>query len=263
MALDMSFLDIFKGKKVGVETVRYETGANKLLVVPSGDWHIGSGDCDIEKLKAHIRWLNETDCRIILMGDLLEFATSTSVGSGWAMQTQNPQEQIDAIYLLLEPLKNKILLMLTGNHEERARKSTGLDPTKILADRLGVTYAGYACMVYVRVGTENYVMHVQHGSSGAMYLRTKMQALMKTADFIDGVDVFCMGHVHELGTAAQEYFVYDKRMKARKKRTRHFVLTGHYLEYGGYAEMKNMAPGKSGSPNITFGGDRHNIHVSL
>lgn len=68
--------------------------------------------------------------------------------------------------------------------------------------------------------------------------------------------------MHELASASQEYFVYDKRSKTRQKRVRLFVLTGHYLRYGGYAEEKNLAPGKSGSPNIIFRGDRHDIHVS-
>jgi UDP-2,3-diacylglucosamine pyrophosphatase LpxH len=261
MTGNLDILDIFKGKKRGITSVTHTTKASKLLVVCSGDWHLGSNDCDVEKLKAHLEWLRKTDCKIVLMGDLLEFATGSSIGHGWASQTRNPQEQLDAIYEVLLPVRHKILCVLEGNHERRASQS-GLDVAKTLSDRLRVSYAGPSCLIYLRVGKENYTMHVQHGSSGARYLRTKMQALMKTADYIDGVDVFAMGHVHELASAAQKYFVYDKRAKTRKERTRQFVLAGHYLKYGGYSEAKNYAPGKSGSPNIYFNGTRHDIHVS-
>lgn len=186
------FLDIFKGKRIGVQSVRYETRAEKQLIVCSGDWHLGSNDCDIAKLKAHLQWLHRTDCRIILMGDLMEFSTGDSIGNGWNAQVQNPQSQIDAIVEALMPLRHKILVMLEGNHERRAKRA-GLDPTKIMAKMLGVPYGGPACFVYLRVGSQNYTCHFQHGSSGARYLRTKMASLMKTADYIDGVDVFAMG----------------------------------------------------------------------
>lgn len=187
------FLNVFRGRIQQVKSVRYQTNADKLLLVPLGDIHLGSPQCDIDKLVATVQFIERTDCVVIGMGDLIEIATSGSVGAGWSEQVANPQFQVDAIVQLLRPIKDKILVSLSGNHELRAQKSAGLDIGKIIADQLGVPYGGYSCFVYLQVGKENYVVHAQHGNSGARYLRTKLAAAMKTAEHTFA-DVFCYGH---------------------------------------------------------------------
>lgn len=258
----MGILDQFKGKATAVRQVSHTTTADKLLLVPIGDVHLGSPTCAIDRFQATLDFVARTDCRVILMGDLMEMATRSSVGSGWAEQTLNPQDQLDALKEVLQPIKGKVLVVLEGNHEKRAYKDVGLNVSKILADYLGVPFGGYSCFVYLRVGKVNYVVHAQHGASGARYLRTKMANLMKTAEHTEA-DVYLMGHVHELATAKKPCRYFDKRAHTTTMRNKYFVLTGSFLEYeGSYAMEANLEPTTLGVANITFSGERHDVHVS-
>lgn len=259
----MGILDMFKRRPPGVRQVNYSFSTEKLLLVPLGDVHLGAMTCEVGKFESALRWIERKDCRVILMGDLLEFATKSSVGAGWVDQVRSPQEQLDALYEVLSPIKSKILLLLSGNHEDRCYKDTGLDVSKILADKLGVPFGGYSAFVYLRVGKQNYVVHAQHGSTGARYLRTKMHAAMKTAEHTDA-DLYLYAHTHELASATQPYRQYDKRGRFVAVREKVFVLTGGYLGYfGSYAEKKNLNPSPIGIANIWLSGDKWDIHCSV
>jgi len=111
----------------------------------------------------------------------MESANKHSVGAGWVEQTASPQEQLDTLRELLYPIRKKVIILLTGNHEFRVFRETGIDPSAILAKYLEVPYGGYAAFVYFRVGKQNYVCHAQHGSSGARYNHTKLRAAKMTA----------------------------------------------------------------------------------
>ena len=59
-------------------------------------------------------------------------------------------------------------------------------------------------------------------------------------------------------------FEVDKRNKSETRRKRHFVLTGHFLEYkGSYAEQAVMVPSATGVVKLTFHSKRHKITVSM
>jgi len=255
-------LDIFKGSVKEIRAVTYSTDACKLLVVPLGDVHLGAPTCDIQKFLATVKFIEETDCKVILMGDLLEAASKSSVGSGWVEQTASPQDQLDALKEVLFPIKDKILVVLDGNHEERIQKSVGIKVSKVLADYFEAPYGGYSAFVYLRVKNQNYIVHAQHGSTGARYLRTKMHAAMKTAEHTEA-DIYLYGHTHELATASQPYRQFDKRGRHVKMIKKRFVLTGGFLNYfGGYAERKNLNPSPIGVANLIFDGKKWDIHVS-
>ena len=259
----MGKLDSFKRRPLGVRQVDYKTDASRLLLAPLGDVHLGALTCEVDKFQKAVDWIEKTDCKVILMGDLMEFATKTSVGAGWVEQVQSPQAQLDVLKEVLFPIKDKVLVLLEGNHEQRCTLTTGLDVSKILADSLGIPYGGYSSFVYLRVGKQNYVVHAQHGCSGARYLRTKMHAAMKTAEHTEA-DLYLYGHTHELASASQPFQHYNKRGRFVEMKKKYFVLTGGFLGYfGGYAEKKSLNPSPTGMANVKFYGDRFDIHVSV
>ena len=257
-----SKLDRFKRRPIGVRQVSLVVPDNRLLLVPLGDVHLGALTCQVDKFQRAVDWIEKTDCKVILMGDLMEFATKSSVGAGWVEQVQSPQAQLDVLKEVLDPIKDKVLVLLEGNHEMRCTLAVGLDISKILADFLGVPYGGYASFVYLRVGKQNYVVHAQHACSGARYLLTKMHAAMKTAEHTDA-DIYLYGHTHELAVATQPFQHYNKRGRFVEMQKKYFVLTGGFLGFfGGYAEKKNMNPSPTGMANIKFYGNKRDIHVS-
>jgi len=260
--VEKSILEEFKGKQRQVKSVRCEVDASKLWVVPLGDVHLGAPTCDVDRFKETIDFIKESGYKVILMGDLLESSNKNSVGAGWVEQTQSPQEQLDALAELLAPIKKQIIVLLSGNHEFRVWKDTGIDPSNILAKYLGVPYGGYACFIYFRVGNQNYVCHAQHGSSGARYNHTKLQAARRTATHTEA-DIFLYGHTHALISDSEEKRYYDKKAKGIRVRKQYYVLTGGFLSYeGSYAQMKNYNPTRMGVANVFFSGKKWDIHVS-
>ena len=91
------------------------------------DWHIGEIGCDMDAIKAEIQEVK--DCKeayVICNGDLINNATKTSVSDCYA-ELIPPMEQLQILCELLEPIKDKILLITQGNHEARTYRNDGID----------------------------------------------------------------------------------------------------------------------------------------
>jgi len=233
--------------------------------LPIGDIHSGAPNIDLDKVIGYRDWALDHGAWILLMGDLVEYATRRSVGAGVYEQISPPQEQIDQQTEIWRPAAEEGLILgaLTGNHEERAWKDSNYDATRDICGRLGIPYLRYSGFLKLKVQDENYIVFATHGSSGARLPQTKMKNVFDLALYNDA-DLYLMGHVHELMSATKMYFNVNTRNKTVEELRRHFVLTGHFLGYqGSYADMKNMQPSKTGAPRIRLAGDKKDIHVSI
>ena len=236
---------------------------DEMFVIGFGDLHYGSIDCDYPKIEETIKWIKSKDnARVVLMGDLVDIGLKDSVGGGTFDNDHTPEKQIEDIITMLDPIKDKIWCLLTGNHEERIRQRTSINISKIIAKTLDVPYCDSACFIKVLFGTQNYIMFVTHGSSGALTASGKLNSVLKYGGYIDA-DVYMSGHVHELMHHTTDYFKISLKDKMVIKDKRHYVLSGHFLKYGGYAEQKGYAPGKTGVAKIILRKDKKSIHVSI
>jgi UDP-2,3-diacylglucosamine pyrophosphatase LpxH len=220
-----------------------------IQLVPFGDVHFGDKSCNWDKAQKMIDWIADNkNTRVILMGDLLNSATKTSVGAALYDEKFHGQDQLDFIIDALRPIKKKIYGALTGNHSNRIFNLTGYSPMKILCKELHTNYYGFGQLTKIKGKGVYYDIYSTHGSSGATLPYTKIKGCLSLASHIDA-DLYLMGHVHELQVHTQE--VEKIRYNQVITDKRYFVLTGHYLNYkDSYAEMKNMVPSKQGSPVI-------------
>lgn len=245
-----------------MKVVNYKSNASKLFVVPFGDLHYGAKECNIARAKETIAWIKDNpDARVLLMGDYMDSATRTSVGAGAFDNDVHGDAQYEYMIELLKPIRKKILAAVTGNHEERIRKDTGYDITKLMCKELDIPYLQYGGFVKVRIRNNTYIIYITHGASGASLPYTKIRGVLEVGNFIDA-DIICYGHVHSLQVHAQEV----KKIKGNhvERDKKYYVLTGHYLNYeGSYAEMKGYRPEKQGSPTIELGGKKRDIRVVL
>ena len=197
------------------------------------------------------------------MGDLIENSTRGSVGAGVYEQILNPDTQIEEMLDLLSPHSARILGVLTGNHEERTFKDSGVDPSRHVARVLGVPYLRYASFIRLHISGIGYTVYATHGAAGGATSAGKLNAVKRMATVADA-DVYLMGHMHELllDTVVRKYV--DLRNRTVKDRRQHFVVTGNFLTYeDSYGEMKGYAPSKIGAPRIRFSGVEHDVHVSF
>ena len=225
-----SILDKFKISGDGLRVVEYASDEQEVKLVPLGDVHLGSPQCQVDKFLGTIDYIRESGSLCVLMGDLAECASATSVGAGWVEQNINPQSQLEALAEVLAPIAPQILVLLDGNHEWRIWKSSGIMFSKVLARLLGVKYGGYSCFIKLKVKKQNYTIHAQHGSSNAWYPHTKLTAAMRTAQHTDA-DCYLYAHTHELLSLKVPRRHLDLRSRVVQRDKKYFVLTGSFLDY--------------------------------
>lgn len=234
-----------------------------IQLIPLGDIHYGAPLCDINKLKETIEWIkNKPRVRVILMGDLIDAGLRDSVGGGSFDNDSTPEKQIDYILDLITPIKNKVWCVLHGNHEERIIQKTSIDVSKMMARTLGVPYAGDSAYIRVKIGDTSYKVFAIHGNAGSLTPAGKLNGCMKIATYVDA-DMYIMGHVHELMSHSTVYIRMNVKDKMIEKDKRYYVLSGHFLKYGGYAEQKGYNPGKTGVVKIDLNKKKKDVHVSL
>lgn len=238
---------------------------DKIYLIPFGDIHWGSPECDKDKVMEVVDWIYKTpNAYVIGMGDMLEAATRTSVGAGVYEQITPVQQQLDEMVAILKPMadKGKLLGMLDGNHERRIYNATGLDITATMCRILGVKYFGKGAFLDFKVGKQKYTTYAVHGSSGARLPHTKIKSCMDLSAFVN-TDIYLMGHLHELDHKTASMYYPDTKDRVVKSRDKHFLLTGSFLNYfGGYAQQMNLRPAKLGCPKIKLGAKNYSIRVS-
>lgn len=232
-----------------------------ITLIPVGDIHLGEGvdrellDGWIEAIRVNpeIWWFG--------MGDLMNIMLKDSVGNIFE-QGMNPQEQMLVVKTLLEPIKDKCLGMVIGNHEDRMRRNTSFDIIKMICEFWKVPYLDYSGYLQLYVGEYRYTVFLTHGSGGAAYTPgSKWNKIHRLAKFRDA-DVFCMGHVHD---AAVDSAIFERLTdEGAVWRKRYFAFTGHFLNYeSSYADRKMMPPGKKGCIRIHLKADRWDINLEV
>lgn len=232
-------------------------------VIALGDAHLGSMFCNEELFKATVNFiLNTPNVYTILLGDLAETATRTSIGLGIFDEKYHIDKQLDVIVELLKPLADagKILGMVTGNHEFRVHAMSAVDPSKVIADRLGVEYFGYQAYYCLKVGGQTYSLVAWHGAGGSCNKVSQMKAAEKLKETILA-DIYISGHTHDRSYHDDDInLIQDGELKRHR---RHYVACGSYLEAsGGYAEMKGLSPAATGGVIIKLHSDKKDVTVT-
>ena len=236
-------------------TVNYDV-KNHLTLFPLGDCHIGSAEFLEKIFKAHIDMIKKIDdSAVILTGDIINAGLHVGPGAGSFDDSYNPHEQFDKAIEWLYPIKDKIISVLTGNHETRIRNQTSFDVSKLMAKELGAPYHRYGSFNKIKVNDINFHVYAVHGSSMASTLSGKMNACFKLKDSVDA-DLYLMAHSHALNWAPTPYFKINNRGRCIEESTRHFILTGSFVGWDdSYGEMKNYALMPIGIPKIKLFGE--------
>ncbi len=250
--------------RLNQQTLTIRGGKGYSEVVFLGDIHLGSPQCDEERVLRQVNYCLEKNVYVYLMGDLIEMATRYSIGAGVYEQKWNGQSQVERIVEILKPLAEKKLIIgfIEGNHERRVYKETGVNVANYIANELGTRNLGYASWNLFRVGRQNYTVYAWHGVSAARFEWTKLKAAVDVANSFD-CDLFAMGHVHQCSDTAKLYQSVNLRNKTVVEKKKFVLITGHYLSYdGGYAQERGYSPAKLGSPKVKFFSEKKDIHIS-
>lgn len=236
------------------------------------DLHMGDRECDWDLIKKRIQEVKEKDnAYCILNGDIVNNATKTSVSDCYAEEL-SPMEQIKLFVSLFEPIKNKILAVTSGNHENRTYKE-GVDITELCCTQLGIRhlYAREGVVIFLRFGvgsrvTHNrevcYTIYVTHGSGGGRKEGSKAVRLAEMASIVD-TDIYIHSHTHLPMIMKQGFYRLDNKNSAVAMVDKLFINTSSCLNYGGYGQTYEFKPNSKDTPIIYLSGIKKEFTARL
>jgi predicted phosphodiesterase len=257
-----------------VKTIRHTLDCHDrpIEIVPLADLHLGDKEHNAELLNKWLDWLNGDDNRYcILAGDLMNSAIKTAISDTYT-ETLTPQEQLDKTIAIFGPFKDKILCVLSGNHEERISKLVGISPDRLFAAQMGLThlYSDTSCILFLAFGDNKrrkgrkmvYSIYVNHGSGGGRKAGSKISRLADYGSIVDA-DVFVVGHTHFPASFKMGHFRTNTCNMSVAFHEQLYVNTASMLDYGGYGDRQGYQPASTSYPVITLDNCRHDIKVTL
>lgn len=198
----------------------YSTG-DEIVLIPTGDWHLGAMDCAEDKIRADInRYANEKNTRFILMGDLMEcidyrdkrfFPNGLPERYADALLNSDggiPSESVAHALEILDPIigKGKVWGIATGNHERKLELTQSRNLTAEVARGINSSHRQIGYTGYIHVSfkhretgkkTGAVVIHVHHGwqtagRAGSGNLINGMERELGSSN----ADIVLRGHSH-------------------------------------------------------------------
>ena len=207
------------------------------------DVHIGARECDMDGFRKFIGSLGDDDY-IVLVGDLVNNGIRDSLTNVYE-EVMPPSMQIETAAQILEPVRDRILGAVAGNHENRTAKAVDIDITHTVMCLLGHPEVYRRNMAFVRVNLargktqDHYALLLTHGKSDAR--RKKFHYA------VEGVDAIITAHTHTPLAEKPARIVFTKSNRVRVEPLVSMVATS-WLSYGGYGAAGLYAPTATSNP---------------
>lgn len=201
--------------------------------------------------------------RGLLLGDLAEFATKTSIGKGLFDTNMTPERQLEYIIEIVRPKAEFIDGVVIGNHEGRGVNLTSIDIMKLVCNTLNIPYLHYTGYVKYAWNNVAYVAKLWHGAGGGATAQTAINCCENMAKR-SLADINIIGHFHKLLKSDRVIEVPDLRNMKTNKMHMHHVVIGSALEYNdGYADMTGLDERDLGFPTISLRGVKGKKEVKV
>lgn len=258
----------------------YPSRTDTYRLFPISDAHAGTKHCAEELIKRKVNEIKDDPNALWFGGgDLGEFISMNDsrfdigIISDWVKPDDIVESQRRWIVHLLEPIKDKCLGLLEGNHEDSCRIHFHGDVHQHICEDLGVPNLGYSAfikLVFSRIDEKSnsklILCHVQHGSGSCITIGAKLNKLQRQMLSFDA-DIYAMGHMHEILTITTPYLTLDKQNMIKQK-VKVGAVTGSWVRAytqnvrASYAEKRSYPPTSLGAPIFTIRPDKDEITVS-
>jgi len=260
--------------------------SDTVYLIPLGDVHLGSPQCNWKKFIGYVNWIKERpNAYSFIMGDMFDTATRDGVTEMFG-QTLDLNTAIDKVVETLTPIKKQILGAVTGNHEKRLVKYATFNPLKEVMSRLRgkkeeeddyCIWCNHSAVIRFRVGRYErkdgrvspnieYVFYAHHTTGGGSTEGGKLNRVEKLHALFEGADAYLGGHNHFIITGKPSIAHLSKSGNGKatlKFRRIQDIDCGSFMEWNeSYAEGAELPPGETGAVRIRMNGLRKDLHVS-
>ncbi len=184
-----------------------------------------------------------------------------------------PMQQVEMLVSLLEPIKDKILVVASGNHERRLEKDTSIDILKLVCSQLGIIdrYSSGSWYLYLYFGEKTYgrktpmvyTIFGNHGTGGGRGVGGKANRLVDLSN-IAIADLYIMGHTHTPMSTKKCIYLPDYSNKALNFKEMHYLMTNSFLKYdNSYGETQCYHPVSTTLTEAILSGKERKIKVVI
>lgn len=253
-------------------------GGHDITVIPVFDVHLGSPNCMEQAFIEFIdRVKNTPNTYLVLGGDLIDNGTRSSVTNIFRA-TMTPSQQKKEMANILEPVRDRILCMTSGNHERRSRDVDD-DAIYDIAAKLDLEhlYRENIAFVKIQLGVPEtpggaathstyrpvYVLTVAHGSGGGVLTGGSVNRFERFGYALSGCDCLILGHVHKPFVTQPGQLVIDARNNKVSVRPFKVVCATSWTEWGDYAAQKMLLPSTHAAQQLTLRGNKKEIVITM
>lgn len=241
----------------------------EITFVPLSDTHVGHVDLDKQYLKDTVAWIKKKGALTVLLGDLIDAINMqdkrfevTSIAPEFLPHLDNLQtKQVEEFLELIDPIKDQVLGVMTGNHETTIKKRTSYDATAIIASALKkpiMTDPGYLVLRFHNNSTTcNVKIWCSHGRFlGGRFKGNHLNRLLsKQMDFCS--DIYLAGHTHGKWTVEDYRVKLSKNLKIENHKmcfsnTGAFLRTYEEGNHDSWASRLTLSPQAPGVVRYDF-----------
>ena len=202
---------------------------------PVGDVHFGSPEFEIKKWRKWVDMVKQDEFgKVVILGDMIDNGLKNSKTDVYKA-TLSPLEQKKMLADELNEIRDRILVAVDGNHEQRSVREVGSSPLYDVMAKLDLEdlYRENMAFVKINVGFKrsdrqwSYGIVASHGGS-----KNKVKRFVP---FVDGMDVFLSGHIHDASTNFPAKIVMDMQNEVVRLVPVIPVVVPSFADYGGYA----------------------------
>ena len=232
---------------------------SSIIIFPISDVHYGALEhCSKEWIEFCKLVERTPNAYVILGGDLVNNNVRTCGFVNPYDELVRPREQKKKMVEFLEPIKDKILCAVTGNHEARSMRDDDIDITYDIMAKLDIEdlYRPSMCFMKVSLGhrdydntpIQSYTFAVTHGAGGGIFTGATVNRNERFGNIIEGLDCLVVGHTHKGTVTKPSKIVIDR--KNDKVSMNHYTVISmvSWLNYGGYAMQKMLLPSYVADP---------------
>jgi len=190
-----------------------------IILIPISDVHVGHIDHNKKLFQDTVKWIKDNNSYTILLGDLIDGISqkdrryeNDSIADEFKPYLDNLHYRQCEIFLKdIMPIKDNIIGVMGGNHEQTVKKQFGFDAISVIAQRLEkpiLTDPGYVIIrFHDGKATRLYNIFCSHGNFlGGRKRGSKVNNLEdKMSDF--DFDLILAGHSHDLWTSSRKKII--------------------------------------------------------
>jgi len=161
------------------------------------DMHLGNEGVDYEQARIDAQSIGKNKyAYAVLGGDYIDNFISAKILEPLIQATTNPSQQLQLFEQYLMFFKQQIMLMVSGNHDDRSKHVTGLDILKTIAKQDNIIYSPHEFNFTLTNGKGQYKVCVRHkGKFNSIYNAThSVKQYRRLGQHI--FDIGAIGHNH-------------------------------------------------------------------